>query len=106
MMAGFRENPPSSINDSRVVKIHDYLEQQSLDRITGESSPIELPVSNVLQFILEDGSNISVRPSGTEPKIKFYFSVAEKLGKLTDFQKIQAVLNERILKQKKSLKLV
>ena len=106
MMAGFRENPPESINDSRVVNIHDYLKQQSLDKNTGQRSPIDLPVSNVLQFILEDGSKISVRPSGTEPKIKFYFSVAEKLEHLDDFQRIQAELNERILKQKESLKLV
>jgi len=106
MMAGFRENPPESINDSRVVNIHDYLKQQSLDKNTGQRSPIDLPVSNVLQFILEDGSKISVRPSGTEPKIKFYFSVAEKLEHLDDFQRIQAELNERILKQKESLKLL
>jgi len=106
MMAGFRENPPESINDSRVVNIHDYLKQQSLDKNTGQRSPIDLPVSNVLQFILEDGSKISVRPSGTEPKIKFYFSVAEKLEHLDDFKRIQAELNERILKQKESLKLV
>jgi phosphoglucomutase len=106
MMSGFREKAPHSINDSRVVKIHDYLEQISKDQLTGEKSPIALPVSNVLQFILEDGSKISVRPSGTEPKIKFYFSVVEKLEQLNDFQKVQSELNERILKQKKSLKLM
>jgi len=81
MMAGFRAHPPESINDARVLKIHDYLEQVTTDLNTGEREPISLPVSNVLQFILEDGSKISVRPSGTEPKIKFYFSVSEKLEK-------------------------
>jgi len=106
MMAGFRKNPPKTIHDSRVLKIHDYQEQVTLDRITGLRSPISLPVSNVLQFILEDGSKISVRPSGTEPKIKFYFSVFEKLEKREDYEKIQAELNERIEKQKKSLKLI
>jgi len=106
MMAGFRQNPPKTINDSRVVKIHDYQEQVTIDQSSGERSPISLPVSNVLQFILEDGSKISVRPSGTEPKIKFYFSVFDKLENREDFNKIQAKLNERIQKQKLSLKLV
>jgi len=106
MMAGFRADPPELINHARVVKIHDYQEQMTTDRSTGERLPISLPVSNVLQFILEDGSKISVRPSGTEPKIKFYFSVSEKLEKQQDKDKIQKVLNERIEKQKKSLKLI
>jgi phosphoglucomutase len=105
MMAGFRAHPPESINGARVLKIHDYQEQMTTDRITGERLPISLPVSNVLQFILEDGSKISVRPSGTEPKIKFYFSVYEKLENQEDKDKIQKVLNERIEKQKKSLTL-
>jgi phosphoglucomutase len=106
MMAGFRQDPPETINDSRVVKIHDYQEQVTIDQTTGKSIPIALPVSNVLQFILEDGSKISVRPSGTEPKIKFYFSVFEKLERRDDYVKIQTELMERILNQKKSLKLV
>lgn len=106
MMAGFRQNPPETINNSRIVKIKDYLEQVSIDKATGERTPIKLPVSNVLQFLLEDGSKISVRPSGTEPKIKFYFSVFEKLENRDDFNKIQTILNERIQKQKLSLKLV
>jgi phosphoglucomutase len=106
MMAGFRAHPPEIINDARVLKIHDYQEQITTDRSTGEGLPISLPVSNVLQFILEDGSKISVRPSGTEPKIKFYFSVSEKLEKREDKDKIQKVLNERIEKQKKSLNLI
>ncbi len=105
MMAGFRKQPPASIHDSRVVKIHDYLEQVTTDQTTGEKTPISLPVSNVLQFILEDGSKISVRPSGTEPKIKFYFSVSEKLGSLEEFDSVRAALNNRIQKQKESLKL-
>ena len=105
MMAGFRLKPPETINDSRILKIHDYQEQMTIDQSTGKRSPISLPVSNVLQFILEDGSKISVRPSGTEPKIKFYFSVYEKLDRRDDFVKIQTELNERIQKQKESLKL-
>ncbi len=106
MMAGFRKNPPESINNSRVVVIHDYLEQVSVDTGTGKRTEITLPKSNVLQFLLEDGSKISVRPSGTEPKIKFYFSVFDKLNRLEDFDRIRELLEERILNLKKELKLV
>ncbi|MCK4993264.1 MAG: phospho-sugar mutase, partial [Bacteroidales bacterium] len=106
MMAGFRKNPPESINNSRVVVIHDYQEQVSVDTGTGKRTEITLPKSNVLQFLLEDGSKISVRPSGTEPKIKFYFSVFDKLNKLEDFDRIRELLEERILNQKKELKLI
>ena len=93
-------------NESKVITINDYLDRRSTDIKSGKVSPIDLPVSNVLQFFLEDGSKISVRPSGTEPKIKFYFSVFENLEKRGDFNKIQGILNERIQKQKLSLKLL
>ncbi|HYE55968.1 MAG TPA: phospho-sugar mutase, partial [Chitinophagaceae bacterium] len=63
---------------------------------TNESWEIKLPKSNVLQFILADGSKISARPSGTEPKIKFYFSVNTKLENASDFEKVSASLDERI----------
>lgn len=106
MMAGFRANPPAQINNSRVVVVHDYLEQFSFDTATENRTPIDLPKSNVLQFLLEDGSKISVRPSGTEPKIKFYFSVFERLDKREDFERIKAILEERILNLKKDLKLL
>ncbi len=106
MMAGFRKNPPETIHNSQVVKIHDYQEQVTIEQPSGKRTPITLPVSNVLQFILEDGSKISVRPSGTEPKIKFYFSVFEKLEQREDFEKTRIELEDRILKQKKALKLI
>lgn len=106
MMTGFREHPPASVNKSRVLVIHDYLEQVSLDTVSGKTAAITLPKSNVLQFQLEDGSKISVRPSGTEPKIKFYFSVSEKLERKEDFGRIRAILEDRIRSQKKDLKLV
>ena len=106
MMAGFRANPPAQINNSRVVVVHDYLEQFSFNATTGNRTPIDLPKSNVLQFLLEDGSKISVRPSGTEPKIKFYFSVFERLDNREDFEKIKAILEERILNLKKDLELL
>jgi len=79
MMTGYRNNPPKSINNSKVVKIDDYETLISTDFLTGEKKNIDLLKSDVLQFFLEDGSKISVRPSGTEPKIKFYFSVNTKL---------------------------
>ena len=63
---------------------------------TGEERPIELPTSNVLQFVLADGSKISARPSGTEPKIKFYFSVNAKLKSVNEFDKMNAALDEKI----------
>lgn len=68
MMRGYRENPPSTINGSPVVTLYDYELQQVKNLKTGEVKPIDLPRSNVLQFVLEDGSKISARPSGTEPR--------------------------------------
>ena len=75
MMEGYRKNPPAQINGVKVVSLLDYELQKGTNLITGETWVIQLPKSNVLQFITEDGSKISARPSGTEPKIKFYFSV-------------------------------
>ncbi|MCE2843833.1 MAG: phospho-sugar mutase [Sediminibacterium sp.] len=75
MMEGYRKNPPAQINGVKVVNLLDYELQKGTNLITGETWAIQLPKSNVLQFITEDGSKISARPSGTEPKIKFYFSV-------------------------------
>ncbi|MCK5134811.1 MAG: phospho-sugar mutase [Bacteroidales bacterium] len=106
MMAGFRDNPPESINGSRVTMIHDYLEQVSTDTETGKQTRIDLPKSNVLQFLLEDGSKISIRPSGTEPKIKFYFSVYDRLEKRTEYESARKVLDKRILNLMQDLKLL
>ncbi len=96
MMAGYRDNPPKSINNSRVVKIDDYSNLTSTDTTTGIKSRIDLQKSNVLQFFLEDGSKISVRPSGTEPKIKFYFSAKTPLKDKKSFETTWKLLNERI----------
>ncbi len=106
MMAGFRVNPPEELSGSPIVTIRDYLEQSSLDCRTGKKTPIELPKSNVLQFLLEDGSKISVRPSGTEPKIKFYFSVFQKLERQEDYKIVKERLMEKILQQQRELKLI
>lgn len=96
MMVGYRENPPLTINNSRVVKIKDYQILKECDKITNTETAINLPKSNVLQFLLEDGSNISVRPSGTEPKIKFYFGVKEKLEHKDAFKQTESRLDEKI----------
>jgi len=96
MMDNFRNNPPQTINHSNVMLIHDFLKQKTFDQLSHLRYEINLPKSNVLQFILKDGSKISIRPSGTEPKIKFYFSVNEKLERKEDFEKINHVLDEKI----------
>jgi phosphoglucomutase len=96
MMNIYREHPPKEINGSNVVRIADYQLSYEKNTITGEDIPISLPKSNVLQFFTEDGSKISIRPSGTEPKIKFYFSVKEKLADRKEFDKVQALLKKKI----------
>lgn len=96
MMESYRNNPPKTINDSLVVKLLDYELQKGSNPQTGEEWKIELPKSNVLQFILADGSSISARPSGTEPKIKFYFSVNTKLNTAAEFDKVNKELDEKI----------
>jgi phosphoglucomutase len=96
MMQGFRDNPPREIAGSKVKELLDYQLQEKKDLATGETEKIDLPKSNVLQFITEDGSKISARPSGTEPKIKFYFSVNTPLDNAADFDKTQKILEEKI----------
>jgi phosphoglucomutase len=96
MMETYRSEPPQTINGSPVVQLLDYELTKGRNLETGEEWKIQLPKSNVLQFILADGSKISARPSGTEPKIKFYFSVHTTLSNAADFDKVDKVLNERI----------
>jgi phosphoglucomutase len=105
MMEGYRKNPPAAINGSKVVSLLDYELQKGTNLITGETWTIQLPKSNVLQFITEDGSKISARPSGTEPKIKFYFSVNTELANKTDFDAKYAVLEGKIQGIIKSMQL-
>ena len=96
MMQDYRSNPPKAINNSNIALIKDYLEQKETEPASGNKKVIDLPKSNVLQFILEDGSKISIRPSGTEPKIKFYFSVNEKLNSEEEYLKVETLLEERL----------
>ena len=104
-MRSYRDAPPATINGSPVVKLFDYQLQQVKDLKTGATEAINLPKSNVLQFILADGSKISARPSGTEPKIKFYFSVQQPLAAAKDFDQVNAQLDERVQKIIKDMKL-
>jgi phosphoglucomutase len=103
MMQNYRETPPAMLAGSRVVRIHDYQSSKTRDIRTGEKSPIELPKSNVLQFITEDNTKVSIRPSGTEPKIKFYFSVKGTLEKREDYPRQRAKLEDKIDTLKKEL---
>jgi phosphoglucomutase len=96
MMVDYRKDTPAQINNSKVVLIKDYLTLHEKEIKSGKEKVIDLPKSNVLQFFLEDGSRISVRPSGTEPKIKFYFSVKEHLGRKEDYDHMDGILTKKI----------
>ncbi len=96
MMVDLRENPMSEINNQRVVCIDDYENSTSKNLITNEVEPILIPKSNVLIYYLEDGSKICARPSGTEPKIKFYFSVNATLNAVENAVVVEKELDEKI----------
>jgi phosphoglucomutase len=96
MMEGYRKQPPAEIAGKKVVTLLDYQLQLSTDLITGTQTKIQLPKSNVLQFLTEDGTKISARPSGTEPKIKFYFSVNAVLPNRAAFDEVFAHLQNKI----------
>jgi phosphoglucomutase len=96
MMKGYRSNPPLEIAGSKVVELYDYDQQIMNNLKTGATEKIGLPKSNVLQFITEDGSKISARPSGTEPKIKFYFGVCMPLKNSGEFETADQNLNKKI----------
>ena len=96
MMEKFRTSPPAALGGSPVVTLLDYEKGEGKNLQTGERWTIQLPKSNVLQFILADGSKISARPSGTEPKIKFYFSVHTKLADKASYDTTSASLDQKI----------
>lgn len=98
MMHRFRTEPPKQILDSKVIEIKDYKEGISRDLRLGIETAINLPKSDVLQFFTEDGTKISVRPSGTEPKIKFYFGIKGKLSEIADYEAINAELDDKLNK--------
>src|SRR6195952_5167779 len=96
MMKDYRDNPPTTLDGVAVNELLDYDTQKGKNLSTGESWTIDLPKSDVLQFVLADGSKISARPSGTEPKIKFYFSVKGKLDSLSAFDAAAKALDDKI----------
>lgn len=106
MMVDYRANPPKEILGSPVVKINDIQTLESFDVRTGKKTHLEQDKSNVLQWYTEDGTRVCVRPSGTEPKIKFYFGVKAALPSVADYEKVRAELNDKIEWIKKELKLV
>lgn len=96
IMTSYREETPKVIAGSEVVEMRDYLTDETTNLKTGEKGKTNQPTSNVIQFYLEDGSKVTARPSGTEPKIKFYFSVNAKLKSMDDFENTRNKLDKRI----------
>jgi len=96
MMEKFRNNPPATLGGSKIDTLKDYELGVQTDLRTGVKSKLELPKSDVLQFITADGSIVSARPSGTEPKIKFYCSVNAPLNNKADFKAVDAKLGDKI----------
>lgn len=96
MMNDFKENPVASIDGSKVITIEDYNTATSKNVVTGEVTELDIPKSNVLIYIAEDGTKMAARPSGTEPKIKFYFSINAPLEKAADFKNVDAQLDAKI----------
>ncbi len=96
MMQGYRDNPPTTIDGVAVTELLDYELQLGKNLQTGKTWKIELPKSNVLQFVLSDRTKISARPSGTEPKIKFYFSVNTTLDSKDGFLEAERFCNNKI----------
>ena len=106
MMVDFRENPPKALAGSDVVLVRDFKSLEEKNLLSGEVVKIDQDSSNVLQWITADGTIVSVRPSGTEPKIKFYFGVKEPLAKVEDYDQVLAQLDNKIETIKQDLKLV
>lgn len=105
MMVSFRNNAPQKLAGSNIVEIKDYQTGISLNTITKKEQAINLPKSNVIQWFLDDGSKITVRPSGTEPKIKFYFGMKTELTDPKNIDEVTSLLNEKIEIIAKELKI-
>ncbi len=96
MLKEFKENPVASVQGSKVVWVEDYNTSMAKNAITGEEKVIDIPKSNVLIYVTEDGTRIAARPSGTEPKVKFYISTNTTLEKAGDFKLVDAALDAKI----------
>ncbi|SFG07141.1 phospho-sugar mutase [Pontibacter chinhatensis] len=105
MMADMRSNPPKQLGGSDVVEVHDYKMSTRKVLLSGEEHKLLLESSNVLQYLTEDGTKVSARPSGTEPKIKFYISVKEPLASTEAYEATEQKLNQKIEQILKDLKL-
>ena len=96
MMIDARETPFKTLGGSKVVSIEDYQSSESIDILSGQKSVIDIPKSNVLIYFTEDGSKIALRPSGTEPKIKFYISVNASLENINNAKQVEQALENKI----------
>ncbi|CAN0596314.1 unnamed protein product, partial [Ectocarpus sp. 12 AP-2014] len=96
MLKDFKENPVESVAGSKVKWIEDYNTSTAKNVLTGEEKTIDIPKSNVLIYETEDGTRIAARPSGTEPKVKFYISTNTKLEKTEDYKKVAAELDNKV----------
>jgi len=103
MMENFRSKPPESIAGERVIRILDFKSGIETNSTTGATKTINLPKSDVLQFYTEQDTKVSIRPSGTEPKIKFYISVKSALNKKEDFNQVDAYLDAKIKNIEKNI---
>ena len=106
MMVDMRENPVNTINGQRVVMLEDYKNSTAKNLLTGEVEAMHIPKSDVLIYYTEDGSKIAARPSGTEPKIKFYVSVNETLDAVENFAEVESYLDQKIKNILTDLKIV
>ena len=105
-MENLRINTPAVLGGNRVIKVLDYNAQEERDLRDGSTSRIDLPKSNVIQLITESGDKITARPSGTEPKIKFYFSVNTQLNSREEFPEKRDELENKIASIQKEMNLV
>ena len=102
IMDGYRKDTPTVLAGSEVLEVRDYQTGQIKDLKSGRSRPTGIPGSNVIQFYLADGSKVTARPSGTEPKIKFYFSLHTDISGMADFEEKKAKLDRRIAELKEA----
>jgi phosphoglucomutase len=105
MMVDLRQNPLTEIDGSKVIFINDYQSSIKINMLTGEHFSINIPKSNVLIYEMEDGTSIAARPSGTEPKIKFYFSVKKPLDSIKNAKLVENELDAKIQRIIKELNL-
>ncbi|MFO8146570.1 MAG: phospho-sugar mutase, partial [Gillisia sp.] len=105
MMVDLRENPLSEINGEKIVLIEDYHSSEAKNLQDHTKHSLDIPKSNVLIYYTEEGTKIAARPSGTEPKIKFYISVNSELNSVEEFKEASQQLKEKIVKIKSDLHL-